>query len=753
MWSSGEQLNLIADKPRGTYSVTVSDAAGRTLMRTYAIGYKVNWINQTGVSNTDGKLTKTSTVQSWSAAGAISSNLLPANTDGWIEFVGVNGANYRIGLAANNRLNYNEFTNSIFIDNDAGSAVVFEGGGSASLGTLQTGDIFRISREGSNVKYYRNGIVLRTVAVNASLELKVKACFFVTGSNAPTVATSFDSWLVVHGNVIGTEGVNGTGSIALSVTGGLPPYTFNWSSGEQTNFIGDKLQGAYTVTVEDALGRTLTRTYSIGYKANWINQVGVSNNDGKLTKTAQDQAWSAGAISSNLLPANTNGWMEFVGINGANYRVGLAVNNRINYAEFSGSLFIDHTTGTDIAFEGGGSNSLGTFQTGDVFRIEREGSLIKYYRNGVLLRSVSVSPALELKMKASLSVSGSNTPYIISSFESQLVVFGNVVGLEGNQGSGSVSLSVSGGTAPYSYSWLSGEQTSSIIDKPRGTYTVTVTDVLNRMTTRTYAIGYKANWVGTVGVNNNAGRLTKTVQDGAWNSGAVSSNLLPANKDGWIEFVGVNGANYRMGLASNDFMGYQHFTNSIFVDNATGTAVVFEGGGSFNLGAFQTGDVFRISREGNQVKYSKNGTILRTVTVNPSLTLKIKACLSVTGSNTPYVNSSFWLSDGIVRTYYSISDGNWTSPATWSLTENGPPSTVYPDDIDKVVIKKHEVSVTGDVKSAGITITASNDNTRLKIDGNIALLTVKGNIIMNSENNSNTAEVLLVQNNGRLEVK
>lgn len=35
----------------------------------------------------------------------------------------------------------------------------------------------------------------------------------------------------------------------------------------------------------------------------------------------------------------------------------------------------------------------------------------------------------------------------------------------------------------------------------------------------------------------------------------------------------------------------------------------------------------------------------------------------------------------------------------------------------------------------------------------MAFLTVKGNIVMNRENNQNTAEVLLVQNNGKLDVK
>ena len=68
-------------------------------------------------------------------------------------------------------------------------------------------------------------------------------------------------------------------------------------------------------------------------------------------------------------------------------------------------------------------------------------------------------------------------------------------------------------------------------------------------------------------------------------------------------------------------------------------------------------------------------------------------------------------------------------------------------------MKGHEVTVNSNVKTSGVTITSTNDNTKLKVDGSMGVLTVKGNIVMNRESPSNTAEVLLVQNNGKLDVK
>ena len=53
------------------------------------------------------------------------------------------------------------------------------------------------------------------------------------------------------------------GSIDLSVSGGLSPYTYVWSNGSFSQDISNLLVGTYTVSVTDALGQTANASYTI----------------------------------------------------------------------------------------------------------------------------------------------------------------------------------------------------------------------------------------------------------------------------------------------------------------------------------------------------------------------------------------------------------------------------------------------------------------------------------------------------------
>ena len=70
------------------------------------------------------------------------------------------------------------------------------------------------------------------------------------------------------------------GSIALTPTVGLAPFTYTWSNGRTTDSIGGLAAGAYIVTVTDARGCSQTATYNV------LNTVGTNDVTGIFSRVA-----------------------------------------------------------------------------------------------------------------------------------------------------------------------------------------------------------------------------------------------------------------------------------------------------------------------------------------------------------------------------------------------------------------------------------------------------------------------------------
>ncbi|MBT1699185.1 hypothetical protein KK083_19975 [Fulvivirgaceae bacterium PWU4] len=635
-WSGGEQTGTISNKQRGTYTVTVTDAEGRTQNKTVSLGYKLYYADLYQTTDTNGVLTK-SAVAGWNA-GANSANMLPANTDGWIEFVAGSISAYEIGFGANlDGLWYTHFRNGLLL-NLLHQVSYYEGSTGVAITTWLPGDVFRIAREGSSIKYYKNGTLLRTVAANPGLDLYVKTLLY--SGDTPTVTASFDSKLITTASVTGTGHADGTGSIALDTKGGTAPYTYLWSGGEQADSIGNKLRGAYTVTITDAEGRTVNRRYNVGYKIDHEeHQQATETAKGTLTKTAA-AGWNAGANSTNTIPANTDGWMEFVVGRGNVYEIGFGSNLAgFGVSDYRNALVIDENNNVATSYESTATTSLGSAFPGDVFRISREGTSMKYYRNETVLRTLTIDPKVELWVKTLLN--NGETPVTTVSSDASVVVNAVVTSPGITDGTGSILADAKGGTAPYTYSWSSGEQSGTIAGKSRGTYTLTVTDAEGRTRSRSYGIGYKINYIGHSQVTdvNGDGVLTKSIAAG-WNAGANGANILPANTDGWVEFVAGRGSMYEIGFGGNtSAFGYENFKQGLAIYSSNSLVYYYEGTAGTYLGSWEQGDVFRVAREGSNVNYYRNGTLLRNVTVDPKIELWVKTALY--SGSTPKVTTSF----------------------------------------------------------------------------------------------------------------
>ncbi len=120
------------------------------------------------------------------------------------------------------------------------------------------------------------------------------------------------------------------GAAQAIVSGGVLPYTYIWSNGQMTEMATELTEGAYTLTVTDALGTTLEGTITItepsaivvdvtenskvylGYSPKECTSIGVSSIQGGLAPYSYE--WSTGETSDtlNICPEETTTYSVMV---------------------------------------------------------------------------------------------------------------------------------------------------------------------------------------------------------------------------------------------------------------------------------------------------------------------------------------------------------------------------------------------------------------------------------------------------------
>jgi RHS repeat-associated protein len=163
----------------------------------------------------------------------------------------------------------------------------------------------------------------------------------------------------------------------------------------------------------------------------WSNGVGVSISGDNLTRTMAGDSWSAGARSSQSITSG-DGYLEFtVSETNKTRSVGLTndtSHNMISYQYINYGFFLNEN-GQLLTHEGFTTYGSFTYATGDKLRVSIEGGVVKYRKNGILLRTSTVAPTYPLYAGAAIySNSGTVTNAVITAnFEN--VNWTNVLGV------------------------------------------------------------------------------------------------------------------------------------------------------------------------------------------------------------------------------------------------------------------------------------------------------------------------------------
>lgn len=431
------------------------------------------------------------------------------------------------------------------------------------------------------------------------------------------------------------DGAHTTGSITLAPSGSTSPYSYTWSPGStHASSITAATAGSYTVNIKSASSATVTKVYSIGYKASWTNanQITIGHDTIKSVVTTDGYATVS---SQNTLRPNENGWFEFV----------IKATTNTVYLGFLDSLSLSSGVITDIDYGfyldgaahvlyslGDGTNTLTSSPAiGDVIRLERSGNVLTYKINNASVKTLTVTGLGQksLKLKAGLDKTGYTSDVGCSFIHLDSTNFPGYLQMkpaiiqnrESHTTNGSISLTPRV-TGTYTYTWLPGATTvSAVASQGNGSYSVTIRDNLANQNTYVYNVGYKTGWAGLYSASLSNDTLLGTVTNSY--SAAYSKNVIPAGSDGSLEYSAVTvGKIYYIGFADSIYTSTPTTTSDIdygyYLNVVSGKPDLYTIESSsvtlINI-APRTGDIMRIERIKDTIFYKINSTVFSRKTV------------------------------------------------------------------------------------------------------------------------------------------
>lgn len=330
----------------------------------------------------------------------------------------------------------------------------------------------------------------------------------------------------------------GTGSIDLTVTGGVQPHTYAWSNGGLNAAVDDLDAGVYTVTVTDANGCTLIESYTVTEPAA-IAVSGVvtdllcsGDNDGTIDLTVTGGSggysfsWNNGAVTEDL-----------DGVAAGTYTVTvLDANECTVMATFTigePEDIVLIVTPTNVNCFGGNDGSIDVNVSGGTapYAIRLNNVVINEDDLDNLAEgtyTVSVADNDGCSESATVSIQQPDR-FDVDAQVTPVACLGDATG--------SITLTVSGATPGYTFAWSNGTVTRDLENLTAGDYTVTITDANECVFTETYTIGTNsaviiAGEASPADCNEeNSGSVDITVSGGSgnysfqWNNGTTQEDL------------------------------------------------------------------------------------------------------------------------------------------------------------------------------------------------------------------------------------
>ena len=594
---------------------------------------------------------------------------------GYFEFTATENNKLRcVGLSnTNNASDHLSIQFAFYLQTDGNYRIYESGTDRGLIGPYQPGAVFRIKVEAGVVKYFKDGVLVYLSAVAPSLPLIVDVSLNELGATVTNARVANYNNGRFQSNILngGTYNWMVNGIVQQS---GLASVYINANLADHDTVVCQlisNLPGCVSQTLvsnyienvfvqPDSVDAVLTANYSanscflgieqVKWKSSAFNKYNtVAKSDNSLIKMQSGGSWNGGAASWNTV--QNNGYFEFKAIEINKWRaVGLSTTNLNNdIASIQFAIVLNNVGGISIYESNNNRGVFGNYAANDVFRIAIENNVVKYYRNGTLFYISNTAPVLPLIVDVSLYDLGATVANaVVANYHAGVFqALATNAGTSPNYQFFVNSVPVQNGTASsYTNTSLSiGDTVSCIITSnvngclpfpfasnyivigktspANFDFAITSNPSVATCATVTEPVKWKLSDLSKDAQIVNGNGLIRA-QNFTWNCGAFSWNKVYNN--GYLEFAVAETNKFRMiGLSATnpnaDWTGIQY---AIYLTNA-GTFDIRQSGTTIAVASatYATNDVFRIAVESNVVKYYKNGSLIYSSLVVPTLPLMV----------------------------------------------------------------------------------------------------------------------------------
>lgn len=578
-WNTGETVEDIANLSAGTYTITVTDANQCVKEADIVVGNNTGNLNVSSYQvsnencgNGDGSINI-----------SVSGGTLPysynwSNGSTTEDISNLSAGSYTVTITDGNGCslikNYTVINNT---GNLSASAIVINevcGNGNGFINLSVSGNA------GTLTYLWNNGATTQDIT---GLSAGLHSCV-ITDANGCVLSTptynlinESSTLLLANTQVINEDCNNSLGEINLTITGGTTPISYNWSTGASTEDITGLSAGTYSCIITDDNGcevqtgiiNLFNTPGNLELETDYITDEICNNNQGAIYVTTTGgttpiaYSWNNGSNSEDLINISAGSYsLTATDANGCVYIHNETVDNTSGTLQINNAVVInencnDASGSINIILSGGNSPFNYSWSNGaateDILGLSAGNySILVEDNNGCTV---------------------SNSYTIINNSGDLAVTY---LGTAENcsNGSGTIDITVSGGTSPYTYLWSSGATTEDITNLNGGNYSCTITDDLGcSITTGNIFI---SNNPGNLSVNSSFTNENCSNADGSITL-SVTGGQTPynftwsPNVSSTTSAVNLSAGTYLYTVA--DINGCQ-ITDSVIINNSPGTLAV-----------------------------------------------------------------------------------------------------------------------------------------------------------------------------------